>query len=831
MMRYKNNKTSLRTGLTLLEMVIAVAIMTIIFTAILPLFASIRNSWDTKQANAELLQNGRVLIDHFYRNLSKAVKVNDVSDSSETDGYIQFEDNDGNNWRYERGTNNYVQFGAPGDLYDLAGPVSALQFTCYGPNDFNNPTTEVNSIRFITVQTTFTNSAVMGHNKTLTTSAYLRTNWNSGDPNFIAWWKLDETSGLTAADSSGNGNNGTLQPPYGPPSWTTGRIDGALDFDGYNDYVSLPIGSVIDSLTNCTVATWVDWDGSSPWKYDWQRIWDFGSGDSLYMFLTPNSADDTLRFAITEVGWWDEEQTEASVTLPSGWFHVTVIIDADNHTHKLYLDGSPVAQNTSGYLVPSDLGHTNQNWLGRSQYSADPYFYGKLDDVRIYNRALEYGEISQLLGIVIFVDYNEAKVDSDEESITIDTPGDTCEGDLLIAAVATDGDTSTSMAPTDGDGWTEIDIDTYNGEVTLGAWWKLADFSEPDTHEFTWSGAGGQQAYGWIMRFTGHDTTDPIDVFSTYSESSSAPTSPAVITTVDNCLILRLGAFDDDDITVDDPNLPDHTAITMDESNSSSSGSVSILGSWTSGLTHTEESGTNRALVLIAHGEEALAAISLDSVKYGGQAMTKVIERIVGTNPRDYVVAYILNEAGVAAATSGTFVPTWSTTPDEVSYASVFLQNVNQAILIGDSASNSATSGATITTSALATSNGDMVIDAATCGNVGNYTVNNGFTEAIEFDMATSVGTSGYKSATGANETPSVTHVGTMNRQVIIGFVVQSGAGVSGTVSGGAGYVNQSSSGDSGTSNFLLTAENKAQMLTIAIAPNPQSEGDGGIRP
>ena len=47
-------------------------------------------------------------------------------------------------------------------------------------------------------------------------------------------------------------------------------------------------------------------------------------------------------------------------------------------------------------LSPSSLGSTNQNWIGRSQYSADPYLDGRVDDFRIYNRALSSSEVSAL---------------------------------------------------------------------------------------------------------------------------------------------------------------------------------------------------------------------------------------------------------------------------------------------------------------------------------------------------------------------------------------------------------------------------------------------------
>ncbi len=201
---------------------------------------------------------------------------------------------------------------------------------------------------------------------------------------------------------------------------------------------------------------------------------------------------------------------------------------------------------------------------------------------------------------------------------------------------------------------------------------------------------------------------------------------------------------------------------------------IEILGDWVEGTSHDPCSGYSRALIFITHAEDDVA-ITLNSVTYGGQSMTPVIERVTGTSGyRAYVAAYILDDAGIEAATSGTFVPDWTTTPENVSYASVFLGSVNQTTSIGATASDSSTSSTPnpITTSPLSTDEGDMVFVGATCGNTGDYTVNNGFTEAYEHDMASSTGTDGYKSATGADETPSVTH-NSVNRQVIIGFVVQ----------------------------------------------------------
>jgi hypothetical protein len=217
----------------------------------------------------------------------------------------------------------------------------------------------------------------------------------SGGPGvngLVAHWKLDEALGTAAADSSGNGRNGTL---YGGPVWqpTSGKVNGALRFDGSNDYVSLPIGSLISTLSDCTIATWVNWSGTGG---NWQRIFDFGSSTQVSMYLTPSNGNTgSLRFAITISGETNEDQATAPQVLPTGWHHVAVTIDAANKKHILYLDGTVIAQNTTARYTPSSLGNTTQNCLGKSQWP-DPYLNGSLDDFRIYNRVLSLNDITQL---------------------------------------------------------------------------------------------------------------------------------------------------------------------------------------------------------------------------------------------------------------------------------------------------------------------------------------------------------------------------------------------------------------------------------------------------
>ena len=195
-------------------------------------------------------------------------------------------------------------------------------------------------------------------------------------------------------DSSGNNRNGTAfnDPTYAAAPTGFGQ---AIQFDGFADYVELPIGSVIASSQSLTISTRVLFAGTGN---TWQRIFDFGTGANVYMFLSPNNgATNSPRFAITTSAGAGESAVTASQGLTEGWHHLAVVIDAASMTVTLYVDGE-AADSTATTTLPADLGATTQNWLARSQYTADPYFAGSLDEFQIYTRALSVGEVRYLAG-------------------------------------------------------------------------------------------------------------------------------------------------------------------------------------------------------------------------------------------------------------------------------------------------------------------------------------------------------------------------------------------------------------------------------------------------
>ena len=585
-----------RSAVTVPEMLVAMAIMAVVFAVILPQFYHIRTSWDAREGAAEALQNGRVLTEHLSRNLAKAVRITAVSDSAETDGYIEFEDNDASTLRYAIAANNYVEFGPVGNLADLAGPVSSLQFTCYRLDDFDTPVTDGNDIRLLRVETTLTNSASQGQDKTLSAYVHIRVNAEAGPitDGLVGWWKLDEASGLTAADSSGSNNDGTLNNMAGT-EWTTGQNDGALEFYGSNDYVAVSNSASLQLTSALTIAGWIkadSWDSGT----DVDIIARKGEGSPNNYQLSVADGRATLYLDDS-----DGNGFRGDTALNTGqWYHIAGTWDGT--TVRIYLNG--VLDNDPPDSRTGTIGtDTRPVYIGGR--SGTDLLDGILDDIRIYNRALGSDEIAQLAGTtgsVTYGGFTEAKSSSGVTSITVSTPGSTAEGDLLIAAVATDGSTESSLAPPGGEGWTEIDIGDGSNNVTLGVWWKLAEASESSTHQFTWSGS--KETYAWMMRFTGHDPDDPINATAALgSGNDSTPPSPAVSTTVDEALILRLGAFDDDDISVNNPGLSGHTAVTMDASGSGSgtcSGGAGYVQQSTAGdsgtssfsLTNSEQSRT-----------------------------------------------------------------------------------------------------------------------------------------------------------------------------------------------------------------------------------------------
>ena len=191
-------------------------------------------------------------------------------------------------------------------------------------------------------------------------------------------------------DTSGYFNNAMA---IGAPGYSTGHISQArsIVLDGANSYVQLPANMANGSAF--TFAAWVYWNGGA----NWQRIFDFGSVSttqggtpSQYLYLTPSSGS-ALHFAINNGS--GEQTVDASGVLAAGsWQHVAVTLNGS--TAILYVNGAQAA--SAGVTITPGIFSPTRNYLGKSQFSADPLFNGKLDEVEIADYAMTPAQIAVL---------------------------------------------------------------------------------------------------------------------------------------------------------------------------------------------------------------------------------------------------------------------------------------------------------------------------------------------------------------------------------------------------------------------------------------------------
>ncbi|MGW2913468.1 family 43 glycosylhydrolase [Streptomyces asoensis] len=204
------------------------------------------------------------------------------------------------------------------------------------------------------------------------------------------WYKLDATSGTTAADASGHGRDGTV---VGTAGWSpTGQ---GLAFNGTDTYVKVP-DNVMRGLDAISVAMDVRIDAAQSTPY---FLYGFGnssgSNGNGYLFATGNS----LRTSIATGNWSTEQNTrpaDAHNLTRSVWKHLTYT--QSGTTGVLYEDGVEVARNTSVTITPGAVGSgiTTANYLGKSVYSGDRLFKGDLRDFRVYDHALTASDVEQL---------------------------------------------------------------------------------------------------------------------------------------------------------------------------------------------------------------------------------------------------------------------------------------------------------------------------------------------------------------------------------------------------------------------------------------------------
>ncbi len=213
-------------------------------------------------------------------------------------------------------------------------------------------------------------------------------------PGPMAWWKLDETSGAIAQDSSSSGFDGTL---YGSPSWGTGKNDNGLTFDGIDDYVQPANYPGVLGNTPRTCAFWIKTTQSAADVISWGRTLDEYGQQVLGQKWVINFSNGYLRTMVHGGNLW----TYSPSIQDGQWHHIAVVLDNDGSMNvdetKHYVDG--VLQSVySTTAYPVNTVAAEDMTFGQSIVHGGNFFAGQLDEVRIYDRALSEDEVRTMMG-------------------------------------------------------------------------------------------------------------------------------------------------------------------------------------------------------------------------------------------------------------------------------------------------------------------------------------------------------------------------------------------------------------------------------------------------
>jgi hypothetical protein len=193
----------------------------------------------------------------------------------------------------------------------------------------------------------------------------------------VAAYGFNEGAGTQVGDMSGLGNLGTIS----GASWAEGRFGQALTFDGVNDWVTINDANSLDLTTGMTIEAWVNPVSLSGWQSAILKQ----ATQSLAYGLYVN--DDLPRPAVT-IGVGNDVNTPGVSPLAlNTWTHLAGTFDGT--TARLYVNGVLIRSNPAAGTLPVSTAPLR---IGGNSLWGE-FVHGRIDEVRIYNRALSREEI------------------------------------------------------------------------------------------------------------------------------------------------------------------------------------------------------------------------------------------------------------------------------------------------------------------------------------------------------------------------------------------------------------------------------------------------------
>jgi hypothetical protein len=202
-----------------------------------------------------------------------------------------------------------------------------------------------------------------------------------GVPNLVAAYAFNAGTGTAVTDASGNNNTGTIT----GATWnTTGKFGNSLTFNGTSNVVLIPAATSLNLSTAMTLEAWAfPTAAQNSWRTILQREPDaylLHAGSENFGALQP-TAGGTFGSTFDVLG--------ASSAMPlNTWSHLA--LTWDGATMRLYVNGTQVATKARTGTLQAVSTPVR---IGANSYAGEN-FLGRIDEVRIYSRALSAAEIT-----------------------------------------------------------------------------------------------------------------------------------------------------------------------------------------------------------------------------------------------------------------------------------------------------------------------------------------------------------------------------------------------------------------------------------------------------
>jgi hypothetical protein len=207
-------------------------------------------------------------------------------------------------------------------------------------------------------------------------------------------WSFDgqDISNGVALDRSGNSNNGNLINIASSTFYTMGRLGQAFNFNGTNNYVSVSDSASLNFTSAMTASAWIN--SSNP-SVSFPMIVTKSNGSANFPFELRLSNTRIPQFGVSTNGAYTYITGNTQIAT-STWYHIAGVYDGANL--NMYVNGisDTTAVPVTGTMTSASYG----TLIGARNSVAPEYFFpGKIDDVRLYNRALSASEIKRLYSI------------------------------------------------------------------------------------------------------------------------------------------------------------------------------------------------------------------------------------------------------------------------------------------------------------------------------------------------------------------------------------------------------------------------------------------------